>query len=211
MNSITEEKENLIESINKDLADAIEHGIYVSNMARIMAIELGLSKEEIYKMSLAGMLHDIGKLKLAGYLYGDEDQSVVSQMRHVRTHSRFSYDILKEKGLEEDILMSILHHHENYDGSGYPDNISGEDIPLGARILRVCDVFVALISDRPYRRAFDVKTAVELMIDEVKNFDMKIFLAFQRVVHKVDIEKDIKRVHIHTKDVMCLTFDGITA
>jgi HD-GYP domain-containing protein (c-di-GMP phosphodiesterase class II) len=54
---------------------------------------------------------------------------------------------------------------------------------LGARILRVCDVFSALISDRPYRRAFDKETAMELMIEEVKNFDMEVFLAFQRVIH----------------------------
>ena len=82
-----------------------------------------------------------------------------------------------------------MYHHENYDGTGYPGNLYGENIPIGARILRVSDVFSALISDREYRSAFDVETAVEMMIDEVENFDMKIFLAFQRVVHEVDIEK----------------------
>lgn len=82
------------------------------------------------------------------------------------------------------MLESILYHHENYDGSGYPSNKSGEEIPIGARILRVCDVYAALMSDRPYRKAFDMETVMELMIDEVKNFDMHIFLAFQRVIHK---------------------------
>ena len=61
---------------------------------------------------------------------------------------------------------------------------AGEEIPIGARILRVCDVYAALISDRPYRKGFDISTVMELMIDEVKNFDMQVFLAFQRVVHK---------------------------
>ena len=65
----------------------------------------------------------------------------------------------------------------------------GEDIPLGARIIRVCDVFAALISDRPYRKSFDMDTAVELMIEEVKNFDMKIFLAFMRLLHEDGIEE----------------------
>ena len=82
------------------------------------------------------------------------------------------------------VLKSILYHHENYDGSGYPSNKSGEEIPIGARILRVCDVFAALRSDRPDRKAFDMETVMELMIEEVKNFDMQVFLAFQRVVHK---------------------------
>ena len=92
------------------------------------------------------------------------------------------------------ILETILYHHENYDGSGYPENLEGEDIPLGARILRVCDVFIALTSDRSYRRALDVDTAVQLMIEEVKNFDMEVFLAFMKVVHEVDVNKDIKKL-----------------
>ena len=77
-----------------------------------------------------------------------------------------------------------MYHHENYDGTGYPENLAGEEIPIGGRILRVCDVFAALSSDRPYRTAFDVATVVELMIDEIKNFDMEVFLTFQRVIHK---------------------------
>ena len=83
------------------------------------------------------------------------------------------------------MLESILYHHENYDGTGYPSNLSGKEIPLGARILRVCDVYAALSSDRPYRRAFDITTVIDLMIDEIKNFDMEVFLAFQRVIHEV--------------------------
>ena len=70
------------------------------------------------------------------------------------------------------------------DGSGYPENLSGEAIPLGARIIRVCDVYAALTSDRPYRKSFDRKTAVELMIEDIKDFDIKVFLAFQRMLHE---------------------------
>ena len=87
------------------------------------------------------------------------------------------------------VVESILYHHENYDGSGYPENLAGDQIPLGARILRVCDVYAALTSDRPYRKAFDPETAVELMIDEVKNFDMKVFLAFQRTIHEEELQE----------------------
>jgi len=191
MNTISDE-ENLINLIDEDVSEAIEHGIQVSNMAYLLARELGVGEEECEELAKAGVLHDIGKLRLAHYLYKD-NQSAVSQMRYVRTHSKLSYDILKDRGYSDFILKSILHHHENYDGSGYPDNLSGEEIPYGARILRVCDVFVALMSDRPYRKAFDMETALSLMIDEVKNFDMEIFLAFQRVIHSIDIEKDIKK------------------
>ena len=94
------------------------------------------------------------------------------------------YEILKREGYPEEIQKMVLHHHENMDGSGYPDNLSGEKIPLGARIIRVCDVYAALLSDRPYRKGFDQDTAIQLMIEEIKNFDMKIFLTFQRVIHE---------------------------
>ena len=90
-------------------------------------------------------------------------------------------------------MNMILYHHENFDGSGYPGNLSEEKIPLEARILRVCDVFAALISDRPYRKGFDMETAMELMIEDNKAFDMKIFLEFMKIYHSKDIEQVIQR------------------
>jgi putative nucleotidyltransferase with HDIG domain len=167
-----------------DLSTELNHGIIVSNLAYAVAKELGLSKDECHELAIAGMLHDIGKLKLTSYINGQEnDPLVIEELKYVRMHSTLGYEELKGQGYSDFVLESILYHHENYDGSGYPSNKSGEDIPLGARILRVCDVFSALISDRPYRRAFDKETAMELMIEEVKNFDMEVFLAFQRVIH----------------------------
>ena len=91
--------------------------------------------------------------------------------------------ILKDRGYSDSICESVLYHHENYDGTGYPYNLEGRNIPLGARILRVCDVFCALIDERPYRSAFPPETAVELMIEENKNYDMQVFLTFMRVIH----------------------------
>ena len=168
-----------------NLISELNHGIVVSNLAYDVAKELGLSEEICHELAIAGMLHDIGKLKLTGYINGqEEDPLVIEELKYVRMHSALGYEELKDQGYSDFVLQSILFHHENYDGSGYPANKAGEEIPLGARILRVCDVFAALSSDRPYRKAFDVPTAMELMIDEVKNFDMHIFLAFQRVIHK---------------------------
>lgn len=186
------------QALKKDVPDAIEHGIYVSNMARVIGVELGLPENVLYELAMAGLLHDIGKIRLSNYMYGrDEDSFVVEQLRYVRMHSKLSADILRKKDYSDFVVESILYHHENYDGSGYPDNLQGEAIPLGARILRVCDVFIALTSDRPYRKAFDKDTAVTLMIDEVKNFDMKVFLAFLKVVHEIDLNRDIKKLFIN--------------
>jgi putative nucleotidyltransferase with HDIG domain len=168
-----------------DLSSELHHGMVVSNLAYAVSTELGLPHETCYQMAIAGMLHDIGKLKLTGYINGQEnDPLVIEELKYVRMHSSLGYEELKGQGYSDFVLESILYHHENYDGSGYPSNKSGEDIPLGARILRVCDVYAALSSDRPYRKAFDQDMVMELMIDEVKNFDMEVFLAFQKVVHK---------------------------
>ena len=167
-----------------DLSAELNHGVVVSNLAYAVAVEMGLDEEFCYQMAIAGMLHDIGKLKLTGYINGQErDPLLIEELKYVRMHSSLGYEELKDQGYSDSVLQSILYHHENYDGSGYPSNLSENSIPLGARILRVCDVYAALSSDRPYRKAFDVSTVIELMIDEIKNFDMEVFLAFQRVVH----------------------------
>ncbi len=167
-----------------DLSAELNHGVVVSNLAYAVATEMGRDEAFCYQMAIAGMLHDIGKLKLTGYINGQErDPLLIEELKYVRMHSSLGYEELKDQGYSDIVLQSILYHHENYDGSGYPSNLSGDSIPLGARILRVCDVYAALSSDRPYRKAFDVSTVIELMIDEIKNFDMEVFLAFQRVVH----------------------------
>ena len=170
--------------LDLDLSSELNHGIIVSNLAYDVAKELGQNEEFCYQMAIAGILHDIGKLKLTGYIDGQEkDPLLIEELKYVRMHSALGYEELKNQGYSDIVLESILYHHENYDGTGYPSNLSGKEIPLGARILRVCDVYAALSSDRPYRRAFDITTVIDLMIDEIKNFDMEVFLAFQRVVH----------------------------
>lgn len=171
------------QGVEHALAEQINHGICVSNLAYRLSKELGYPEEFCMEMANAGMVHDIGKMKLDSYIYGDNTVLSVEKLRYIRMHSKLGYDLLKDKGYSDLVLVSILYHHENFDGSGYPENLQGEDIPEGARILRVCDVYAALTSDRTYRKAFDKQTAVELMIEEVKNFDMKIFLAFMGIMN----------------------------
>lgn len=194
--------------IQIDVAKEISHGMCVSNLAYRVGKKLSLSEEMCYNLAVAGMLHDIGKMEMAKYATTGKRRNQntlrVEEMRYVRTHPALSYAMLKEKGYEDEILEWIMYHHENYDGTGYPSNKAGEDIPLGARILRVCDVFAALTTDRPYRKAFDVKTAVELMIAEVKNFDMKIFLTFLQVVNAEDICEILDKQDLHLQDLMDL-------
>ena len=150
-----------------DLSAELNHGVVVSNLAYAVAAEMGRDEAFCYQMAIAGMLHDIGKLKLTGYINGQErDPLLIEELKYVRMHSSLGYEELKEQGYSDIVLQSILYHHENYDGSGYPSNLSGDSIPLGARILRVCDVYAALSSDRPFRKACDVSTVLSLFFHQ---------------------------------------------
>ncbi len=184
--------------IEADLKEAITHGIIVSDLAYLLARELNVRDRECHDIAVAGLLHDIGKLKLVNYVYqkrGDEKLRI-DEVRYRRLHSSLGYAILKEQGYGEHICQYVLYHHENFDGSGYPNNLKGDQIPLGAKILRVCDAFGALISNRPYRTAFNTETAIQIMIEEVKDFDMSVFLAFLRIVHSDDFVKVLDNLGI---------------
>ena len=176
--------------IDYDLISVINHGIAVSNLAYQVGETIGLPQDQCYELALAGVLHDIGKLRLSRYVSGKENPLVVEEIKYVRRHPQLGCEALVNRGYSSFVLESIYYHHENYDGSGYPQNLQGDEIPLGSRILRVCDTYVALTEKRPYREAFDPETVIRLMIDEIKNFDMQVFLAFMKVVHMGDQEKE---------------------
>ena len=136
----------------------------------------------------------------------EKNPLMVEELQYIRRHPMKGYQILRRHGYPDEICENVLYHHENYDGSGYPYNLRGRNIPMGACILRICDVFCAMISDRPYRSAFTPETAVELMIEEIKNYNVEAFLAFQRVLHRnpdgklqlpeesIDVRGDLQKI-----------------
>ena len=187
--------------VDYNFKNELEHGVYVSRLSREIAVEMGLDKKTVRNTALAGMLHDIGKLSLMSYVNGgDSEPLVIEQMKFVRLHPDFSYRTVRSRGFSKEIQDYVRWHHENYDGTGYPDSLSGEDIPIGARIIRVSDVYAALTSDRPYRKRIDPGQAMQLMIDEISHFDLNVFMAFQRVVHK-DSELYMKSMPIESGEL----------
>lgn len=192
----------LIDYVVNDFKSGIKHGVLVANLTYALAKEYGMSEAEAYELKVAAMVHDIGKLKLSEYLYGRTNESLPEEeKKYMSMHSKISYDVLKKYDYSDNIMEVVLSHHECYDGSGYPDGLVGEDIPIGARILKVTDEFAALISDRPYRKAFDIDTAVSILIDEVKNLDMKVFILFQRLIHEESTLELIKNSRIDIDDM----------
>lgn len=170
-------------NITKELA----HGCVVSKLTHLVGQRLGLPEEELHDVMVAAFLHDIGKLELVKYI-GGKNMLVIEELKYIRTHSTLGALILIESGYSREIVEMVKCHHENCDGSGYPGNLSKEEIPYGARIIRVCDAFAALTGDRPYRKAFGIDQALQIMINESRYYDLKAFLALMAVVHTCDIK-----------------------
>lgn len=181
------------EIVISDMKEGLEHAVQVSNLAYFLAKELQQEEKVCIALANAGMVHDIGKMRLSAYLYGRvEDSLHIESKKYMRLHPQVGYEILQKCGYSDFVLETVKYHHENYDGSGYPENLKGDQIPFGAKVIRVCDVFAALTSNRPYRSAFDQDTAMELMAEEFKDFDMKIFLAFQKLICSGEMDEILK-------------------
>lgn len=170
--------------LSASLQEQVKHGERVSSLAYEIAKELTLPDDKCIELVIAGFFHDIGKTEL---IHEQEDSSLlVEEMNSVRQHPQKGYEILKRHGFENEICEAVLYHHENYDGSGYPFKLEGEQIPFGACILRVCDVFCALTESRPYRSSFTPEQALVLMAHEIRYYDLRIFMALQRVLHRTN-------------------------
>ena len=170
----------LLQYMPLSMAEQLEHGRMVSNIAYLLGKELGLKEKYLHNLIVAGYFHDIGKMILEEDLNGNV--LMVEKLSSIRQHPNKSSEILRSHGYNDTICEAVLHHHENFDGRGFPENLAGHRIPLEARILRVCDVFCARVSDRPYRSAFPTAETLEMMIEELEWFDMKVFLALQRML-----------------------------
>jgi len=139
------------------------HSLRVAYLARRIAEKVGLSQASVERIEQAAVLHDIGKIEAK---YSDilcKPDSLTDEERAViRSHVTKGEELLRNlTSLPEDVFLTVRHHHEREDGSGYPDGLSGSSIPMGARIVAVCDAVDAMLSDRPYRRALPVATVVE--------------------------------------------------
>ena len=114
-------------------------------------------------MRIAALLHDLGKLAVDQKVLFKKGKLNEEEFEEVKTHLQWGYDILQLFYFMEDVVFIMDKHHENHDGKGYPMGISGKKIPIEAKILTVADIYEALTSDRPYRKAFSVKDAVAIM------------------------------------------------
>lgn len=139
------------------------HSLRVSEYALAIARELRLSANEVDDIKRAALLHDVGKIyEEFAPLLRKEGKLTTEERMTMRTHVIRSAELVDTATrLRGSVQAMIRHHHENYDGSGYPDGLAGDDIPMGARIIMIADTIDAMTTDRPYRRAMTLSRAIE--------------------------------------------------
>ena len=141
------------------------HSQRVSEMALKVCELIGLKKKDILKIHIAAHLHDIGKIGIPDAILNKEGRLTDEEFEIMKTHSAIGAGILsKSKSLSE-FSDIVLHHHERFDGKGYPDGLKGEEIPISAQVVSIVDVYDALTSERCYKKAFDHDTAIQMILD----------------------------------------------
>ena len=161
------------------------HQRRVSNLARGIATEMGVSEAQIQGIRMAGVIHDIGKISVPGEILSKPGNISQNELGIIREHPQVGYNILKTVDFPWPIAQIVLQHHERMDGSGYPNGISGENILLEARILAVADVVEAMASHRPYRAALGINLALnEILKNRGSFYDPKVVDACLRLFNE---------------------------
>ncbi len=144
--------------------------------------KLGLTQKEIETIYLAGLLHDIGMVYIPMGILHNPGPLNADEMAVVKQHPMVAQKILSHIQVLSDTLPIILHHHEACDGSGYPDGLKQDEIPIGAKVLSLADQYHALMSVRPHRPAFTLEKTIELMLRQKEKFDGPLFKEFLRFI-----------------------------
>jgi two-component system response regulator RpfG len=169
------------------------HIYRMAQYSRLIAEEIGLSGLECEEIELTAPMHDLGKIGIPDHILLKPGPLTPHEMLIMQTHPVIGYDILKDSPSPFLSMgaMIALHHHERYDGSGYPHHLAGQDIPLPARIVAVADVFDALTSERPYKRPWRFEAAVEYVRNSsTSHFDPDCAAAFLK---RLDDVREIMR------------------
>lgn len=193
----------------KSIADVLEirdfytrgHSNRVAEYAQLCSKEMGLKNDEIEFVQMAAHLHDIGKVGIPDNILKKEEKLTDEEYKIIKKHSELGYRILKNINGFDRFAVVVKHHHERWDGNGYPDQLRGEEIPLISRILSVADAFDAITSNRVYRRGLSLDFGInELLRNRWKQFDGDVVNAFIKGINKGSIyikdKKEIKNENI---------------
>ncbi|GAM07947.1 cyclic di-GMP phosphodiesterase response regulator RpfG [Geobacter sp. OR-1] len=199
MESISKLEENYLSTI-QSIAAAIDanatyssgHSARVAGFAVKIGRAMGLCQDELDSLERAALLHDIGTIYIPDHVWRKEGPLTVEEQSLVRQHSVLGAEIIDSvKSLKQESL-AIMHHHERYDGTGYPYGLKGLAIPLESRILAVADAFDAMTSERPYRDVLNMRDALEELYSNAgSQFDPRVVEGFLTVLDDITRETEV--------------------
>lgn len=156
-----------------------KHSVDVATVSMIIAKKQGLSKDDIHNIGIAGLLHDIGKSKIPLEILNKPGKLNDDEFAVMKRHPEFGYEILKNKeGISTAISLAVLQHHEKMNGRGYPFGYATDKIIPYAKILSVADVYDALVTERPYKKPFTQRNAIELIMSMTDELDLDAMHSF---------------------------------
>lgn len=159
------------------------HSVHVAEYAKKISEQLNLKLDDINEIEMAGLVHDLGKIGIEDSILNKPSRLSDEEYSKIKEHPEIAYRLLKNLKPYKKGATYVLHHHEHYNGLGYPQKISGTNIPLGARVLSVADCYDAMTTDRPYRKALPSSAAVtELRACSGTQFDPQVVKAFITVL-----------------------------
>lgn len=175
-----------------------EHAESMVSIVEMIGKALKLPENDLKNLEHAAILHDLGKVGIPDNILHKKGKLTKKEFDIIKGHPKIGAEIIRPIHFLRDVATIILHHHERYDGMGYSSGLKGKEIPLGARIIAVADVYQALISDRPYRKAYSKKEALRIIKDNAgTHFDPEIVKVFMESIKTNN--KPIKKCRIRSK------------
>ena len=181
MNAITENDAIALDIGTLKVSDeyTFKHSVDVATISMIIAKKAGMDSCEIRKIGISGLLHDIGKSRIPNEILNKTGKLTDEEFSIMKKHSLFGYNILKDKKeIAPEICLGVLQHHEKISGKGYPLGLSDTQICPYARILAVADIYDALVTERPYKKAFSQRDAVEMIMAMTDDLDVSAMRSF---------------------------------
>ena len=169
-----------------------KHSVDVATMSMIVARKYGLDDKQVYEIGIAGLLHDIGKSKVPNEILNKAAKLTDEEFAIMKQHSVYGYRILQPKeDLSMEIKLGVLQHHEKMNGKGYPMGVTGDKIDLFARLISISDIYDALVTERPYKKPFSPRDAVEMIMSMTEELDITVMRCFLESVILYPVGTDV--------------------
>lgn len=162
-----------------------KHHIRTARLCEEIAKGLNMPYNDLINLLLAAQLHDIGKLRVPEKILLKPDKLTEKEMEIMKKHTIWGFEKVKEMKMDDIVADAVLHHHERYDGKGYPQGLKGNDIPYFARIITIADAYDAMINERVYKKALSVEEALNELINNAgTQFDPILISLFVDKINK---------------------------